>query len=161
MAKSQGYLAFTHLFNVLHEEKMEYTSVTNPRWADQSNTAILCEVQFTDDGFDDPVPFVATATDCTEHGPKIFTECMAGNYGPIAPWAPYVPDAEENKSMARQLLTMTDWVNQPDVYDPEINPHLTNRDEFIAYRAALRAILVNPVGGILDWPTKPTEQWSV
>lgn len=140
---------------------MEYTSVTNPRWADPANTAILCEVQFTNDGFDDPVPFVAVATDCTDHGPKIHAECLAGMYGPIADWTPYVPNSDENKNMAKMLLAQTDWVNQPDVYDPNITPHLTNRDEFIAYRAALRGIMVSAPAGILDWPTKPTEQWSV
>jgi hypothetical protein len=35
-----------------------------------------------------------------------------------------------------------------------------NHAAFISYRAALRAIAVNPQPGNLSWPVKPDEQWS-
>lgn len=71
-----------------------------------------------------------------------------------------VPTAEENKTIAMGLLAATDWVNQPDVTNPDINPHLLNHAAFITYRSQIRAIAINPVAGNLDWPVKPTEEWS-
>jgi hypothetical protein len=58
------------------------------------------------------------------------------------------------------LLKQTDWVNQPDVIDTSLTPHLLNRAEFITYRSSLRAIAINPTDGVLTWQTKPEEQWS-
>lgn len=75
-------------------------------------------------------------------------------------YAPTPTLAAQNKAEAERLLTATDWVNQPDVYDPANTPHLTNRNAFIAYRSQVRAIAVNPVDGNLDWPTEPTAVWS-
>ena len=76
------------------------------------------------------------------------------------PQPPAPPTADDNKNSAVSRLAATDWVNQPDVYDPSVNPHLANRDAFIAYRAAVRAVAVTPVAGNLDWPTEPTAVWS-
>lgn len=75
------------------------------------------------------------------------------------PAAP-VPTALQNKEVAVAKLAATDWVNQPDVYDPASTPHLTNRDAFLAYRSQARGIAVNPVEGNIDWPTEPTAVWS-
>lgn len=76
----------------------------------------------------------------------------------------HLPDpgasAASNKAEAERRLAATDWVNQPDVYDPANTPHLTNRDAFIVYRSQVRAIAVNPVAGNLNWPTEPTAVWS-
>lgn len=77
----------------------------------------------------------------------------------IAP-PPRVPTAEENKAKALALLASTDWVNQPDVYDPNVNPHLENRSEFITYRSQVREIAINPQPGNLNWPVEPTPIWS-
>jgi hypothetical protein len=71
-----------------------------------------------------------------------------------------VSTAEQNKAMAVARLAATDWVNEPDVYDPANTPHLTNRDAFLTYRAQVRVIAVTPVEGNLDWPTEPTAVWS-
>jgi hypothetical protein len=70
------------------------------------------------------------------------------------------PTAGENKKEAERRLAATDWVNQPDVYDPANTPHLLNRDDFLAYRAVVRGIAVNPSAGVLDWPVEPTDSWS-
>lgn len=67
---------------------------------------------------------------------------------------------EENKLMAMDLLSEVDWTQQPDVADPAITPHLTNKDAFTAYRAALRAIAVNPPVTVDPWPVKPDEVWA-
>lgn len=68
--------------------------------------------------------------------------------------------AEQNKLKAISLLRKTDWVNQPDVQDSNITPHLLNAQEFIAYRIEIRKIAINPVEGNLNWPTLPSAQWS-
>lgn len=83
--------------------------------------------------------------------------------GGVVEWKqtpPPTTPANQNKVKAERLLAETDWVNQPDVIDPNVNPHLLNHADFITYRAALRTIAVNPQPGVLVWPTKPQEQWS-
>ena len=75
---------------------------------------------------------------------------------------PQVPviTAEQNKQQAVQLLQQTDWVNQPDVTNTSLTPHLLNKQEFDTYRQAIRQIAVYPQAGELQWPQKPQEQWS-
>lgn len=65
-----------------------------------------------------------------------------------------------NKSIAAQLLSETDWVDIPAVSDPANNPHLVNRDGFNAYRLQLRGIAVTPPVTVDPWPVKPMEIWS-
>jgi hypothetical protein len=61
---------------------------------------------------------------------------------------------------ASRLLYETDWTTIPDVADPnKSNPYLTNSQEYIAYRSALRQLAVYPVANP-TWPTKPTSAWS-
>jgi hypothetical protein len=136
-----------------------YSQVKNPVWANAEHTAIDCEVDFghLDDEF---VPFTADPTDSMEYSKTIFDACVAGDYGPVAEYVPYVPTAEGNKQQAIQLLQATDWVNEPDVINTSLNPHLLNQGDFLVYRSQLRAIAVNPTAGNLDWPVKPQEQWS-
>lgn len=139
---------------------MNYSDVTNPQWGDAAQTVINCNVTFDDVG---EVPFTANPNDIYEHGRQIFADCVSGKYGAIAaytPPPPYVLTAQDNKAEAERRLQATDWVNQPDVYDPANTPHLTNRDAFLAYRSQVRAIAVNPVAGNLNWPTEPEAVWS-
>lgn len=81
---------------------------------------------------------------------------ITGSYPP----PPLPPTAEDNKATAIQLLSDTDWVNQPDVRNTAVNPHLLNGDEFDAYRVEVRKYAVYPVEGFIDFPVKPSEQWS-
>lgn len=76
------------------------------------------------------------------------------------PEPPAPPTAENNKNHAIWLLEQTDWVNQPDVRNTAVNPHLLNGDEFDAYRVAVRQYAVYPIDGYIDWPELPIEQWS-
>jgi len=141
---------------------MKYTQVKNPIWANAEHTEINCDVDF-DDLREELVPFTAVASGDYEHSHQIFAECVAGKYGEIAEYVeppPYITTAEDNKNIAKELLQQTDWVNQPDVIDTTLTPHLLNHSEFISYRSALRAIAVNSVEGNLEWPVKPQEQWS-
>jgi len=143
---------------------MSYSQVKDPVWANAENTAINCSVLF--DNQTAFLPFTAVPNGEPAYCAQIYTDCVDGKYGPVAPYAPpippapEIPTAEQNKSKAVQRLADTDWVNQPDVIDPNVNPHLLNHSEFIAYRAALRTIAVNPQPGVLVWPAKPQEQWS-
>lgn len=79
---------------------------------------------------------------------------------PPPPPPPEPPTAEQNKATAMGLLSATDWVNQPDVRDTAVSPHLTNGAEFDAYRLQVRQIAVYPVAGDLTWPPLPAEVWA-
>jgi hypothetical protein len=80
-------------------------------------------------------------------------------YTPPPPPIP-IPTAQENKEKAIRKLTKTDWVEFSSVTDPSSTPRLLNKDEFVAFRNSVRAIAVNPVDGLIDFPPYPTEQWS-
>ena len=143
---------------------MKYTQVKNPVWGNPEHTQINCEVDF-DDLKEEFVPFTADPTDPYNPASKeIFDACVAGEYGSVAEYAPPPPPppptAQDNKAKATRLLQATDWVNQPDVTNTSLNPHLLNQGDFLVYRSQLRAIAVNPTAGNLDWPVKPQEQWS-
>ena len=58
-----------------------------------------------------------------------------------------------NKAQAEKLLSETDWTQVADV-------PLLNKQEFADYRAAIRAIALNPPVIVENWATKPAEQWS-
>ena len=134
--------------------------ISNPRWANAEQTVIDCEIEHPVHGW---IPFTANPNDGEPLGKEVYDACVAGQAGPIAPYVPpppYVPPAAANKADAERRLQATDWVNQPDVYDPANTPHLTNRDAFIAYRSQVRAIAVNPVDGNLTWPSEPAAVWS-
>jgi hypothetical protein len=67
---------------------------------------------------------------------------------------------QANKAQASTLLQETDWVELPSVSDPASTPYLTNANEFLAYRSALRAIAVNPPTEPAVFPSKPDEVWE-
>lgn len=56
------------------------------------------------------------------------------------------------KEKAKELIAKTDWAALPDV-------GLVNQSDFIAYRAALRALIINPVADPV-FPTEPQPVWS-
>ena len=43
-------------------------------------------VQF--DQFDNPIPFTATLLDTTDYGPQLYSDTVAGKYGPIGDYVP-------------------------------------------------------------------------
>jgi len=61
--------------------------------------------------------------------------------------------ADQNKQMAMELLSNSDWSVLSDV-------NLVNKAEWESYRTALRVIARNPQDGDINWPTKPQEIWS-
>lgn len=80
---------------------------------------------------------------------------------PPPPPPPSPPTAEENKATAIGLLQQTDWTTIPDVSDPtKSNPYLSNANDFVTYRNAVRQYALNPVAGYITWPTLPQEVWT-
>ena len=57
-----------------------------------------------------------------------------------------------NKDTASRLLKETDWTQALDV-------SLNNKQEFIDYRAMLRAIAINPPARRATFPNKPKSVW--
>ena len=55
-------------------------------------------------------------------------------------------------SQAKALLQASDWASLPDV-------NLTNKSDFVAYRATLRNLVLNPVTNPV-FPTEPQPVWS-
>jgi hypothetical protein len=68
------------------------TSLSSPRWANAEQTMIDCEITTSQFG-DEVLPFTASQNDVEAHGRAIFTDIVAGNYGPIAEYvAPPEPE---------------------------------------------------------------------
>jgi hypothetical protein len=61
---------------------------------------------------------------------------------------------DECKKQAKKLLADTDWALVADAA-----ASLINQADFIAYRAAIRALAINPVANP-SFPSVPTAQWS-
>lgn len=77
------------------------------------------------------------------------------------PADPLPPTAEQNKQTAVYKLQATDWTTIPDVGDPtKSNPYLSNVEEFVVYRNAVRQYAINPVPGNINWPTVPQDVWT-
>jgi hypothetical protein len=73
---------------------------------------------------------------------------------------PLPPTVEENKMTASGKLFQTDWTTIPDVSDPtKSNPYLSNTQDFVGYRNAVRQYAVYPIAGNIDWPMVPTAVW--
>lgn len=77
------------------------------------------------------------------------------------PTPPAPPTAAQNKTTAIAKLQATDWATIPDVADPaKSNPYLSNSQDFVTYRNAVRQYAINPVSGDINWPATPQEIWT-
>jgi hypothetical protein len=86
--------------------------------------------------------------------------CMTKWTEANTPVPPQLPTAEQNKQTAVNKLEVTDWATIPDVADPaKSNPYLSNAQDFVTYRNAVRQYAVYPVAGNISWPTVPQEVW--
>lgn len=65
----------------------QLTSLTSPRWADQANTVIDCNITTSQFG-NEVLPFTASPNDPEPHGRAIFADLVAGKYGAIADYTP-------------------------------------------------------------------------
>jgi len=130
---------------------MNYTNITNLKWATDDHSSIDCTVDFEVYG---PTHFTANPNDSTNHGVEIFNDCVNGKYGLIAEYVPPAPPTnEELSNMIRfernRLLSTTDWTQLPDV------PQAT-KDLWATYRQSLRDITTQS-GFPTDvvWPSQP------
>jgi hypothetical protein len=109
--------------------------------------------------FNEPIPNEEIST-----LPSWATCCMtkwADANTPVPPPDPLPPTAEQNKTAATIKLQATDWATIPDVADPaKSNPYLSNAQDFITYRNAVRQYAVYPVAGDINWPDVPQEVWA-
>jgi len=87
--------------------------------------------------------------------------CMTKWTEANTPVPPAPPTAAQNKTTAVNKLQATDWTTIPDVGDPtKSNPYLSNVQDFVVYRNAVRQYAINPVAGDINWPTLPQEVWT-
>jgi hypothetical protein len=87
--------------------------------------------------------------------------CMAKWDQANQPPDPAPPTAEQNKETAVTKLQETDWATIPDVADPiKSNPYLSNAQDFVVYRNAVRQYAVYPAAGDINWPAVPQEVWT-
>jgi hypothetical protein len=87
--------------------------------------------------------------------------CMTKWTDANTPVPPTPPTAEQNKQIAVSKLKATDWTTIPDVGDPtKSNPYLSNVQDFVTYRNAVRQYAINPVAGDINWPALPQEVWT-
>jgi hypothetical protein len=87
--------------------------------------------------------------------------CMTKWNEANTPVPPQPPTAEQNKQTAVNKLKGTDWATIPDVADPlKSNPYLSNAQDFVTYRNAVRQYAVYPVAGNINWPAVPQEVWT-
>jgi len=61
---------------------MQYTHVSNPRWANPEKTMIDMDVIF--EGIPDVVPFTASPDDPMDYGRELFDRAVKGDFGPVA-----------------------------------------------------------------------------
>lgn len=87
--------------------------------------------------------------------------CMAKWTEANTPVPPAPPTTEQNKQTAVSKLQATDWATIPDVADPaKSNPYLSNAQDFVTYRNAIRQYAINPIAGNINWPSVPQEIWA-
>ena len=130
---------------------MEYTNVTNPKWANAEHTLIECVVDFVEHG---PSPFGAVASGDLAHTHEIFERCVNGDFGPIVEYVPPPLSTQEQlvngiRFRRNELLQQSDWTQLPDV------PQAT-KDLWATYRQSLRDITTQS-GFPTDvvWPSQP------
>lgn len=63
-------------------------SLSNPQYTNAEGNSIYCIVKFAH--LSESVPFAATSYDPESYGVQIYNDCVAGVYGPIAPYVPPV-----------------------------------------------------------------------
>jgi len=84
------------------------------------------------------------------------TKWTEANNPPVVP-----PTAAQNKTFASQKLYETDWTTIPDVGDPtKSNPYLSNVQDFVTYRNTIRQYAINPIAGVINWPSIPQTIWT-
>jgi len=135
----------------IEDKTMQLEYAKNPHWANAEHTMIDLTVRFAE--IPEDLPFTASPHDCEAHGRDIYAKAIAGEFGVIAEFVPYVPTKEEKAEDVRaerdRLLAATDWTQLPDV--PE-----AVRQAWSVYRQALRDVpQQTSFPDAVAWPEKP------
>ena len=130
---------------------MNYTNISNLKWANAEQTALDATVEFEGIG---AVPFTAHPDDVEQHGREIFARASTGEFGSIAPYVRNI-EAEWNmiRTIRNQLISASDWTQFPDA---QANLSTEQKAAWATYRQALRDITetyVDPKDVV--WPEKP------
>jgi hypothetical protein len=90
--------------NFLKDNNMQstLTSLSNPRWSNAEQTRIDCEITTSQFG-EEVLPFTADKNDVEPHGRAIFSNLVAGKYGPIAEYVPLPEPAQPTTEGAQTL----------------------------------------------------------
>lgn len=132
---------------------VSYSAVTTPKYTNAEGTRIEATVVFDHllGAYPNGVTFCAAVDDCEPHGREIFSRCVAGDFGPVAQYAP--PSEDQQSAYVRiqrdALLVQTDWTQLPDVPD-------ATKTKWASYRQELRDVTLQegfPYNVI--WPTPP------
>lgn len=121
----------------METEKTEwpFQSVRDPEWC--SPNQIRARVRLPGDA--EECFYVCDPKDCVPHSCELFRRCVAGEFGPVAPYVPPTPEQirigkSRHLRMERdQRIAATDWTQFPDV--PE-----STRALWKPYRQALRDV---------------------
>lgn len=139
---------------------MKIINVRAPVWVDSKKNSIRVEVMF--EGLREWTPFCATVGDGSEHGKKLWEECVAGKYGPVS--ENYLITDQQiaeyrveslNRKRSELLLQATAWesgVRVMKAADAEIRLNELDR-----YREALMRLEEQP-----EYPQRvkfPTPPW--
>jgi hypothetical protein len=89
---------------------IKYTEVSGPSFADAEHTRINCLVMFPSLSRD-AMPFTAAEVDPgAEHSEEIFARCLAGEFGPVAPFEEVQPVRRAETSATVKAI-----LDRPDV----------------------------------------------
>jgi len=80
-----------------------YTQVKNPKWANEQQTAIDCDVNFNHLP-DEFVPFTADPSDVMEYSADIFNRCVAEEFGEIGEYVAPPPPPAPSKPTKEELM---------------------------------------------------------
>jgi hypothetical protein len=78
---------------------MEYTTVTNVRWANRNRSYFDCDVTFVDLG---TVSYTPNPNDPEAHSREIYARCVAGEFGPIAEYVLQPDEYPQPEPIANQ-----------------------------------------------------------
>lgn len=123
---------------------MNIISARNPAWVDDQQTKIQLLVVFDEIGTE--TPFTTSASATTTYGQILFAKALAGEYGPVAP---YAPDLSALKASKRGRLTAAyfDAMQTPVTYNG--NPYQTDLSSQATLSKTITALLYTaavPVG---------------
>lgn len=136
---------------------MDYTKVTDLKYASADGSAIDCMVKFS--GMEEAIPFTATADDSTSYGVKIYEEAVAGEWGKIAKYTDPASNPsfiqKQNQSMKAHLLEEAESAIAPLTravkYDIATDAEKSALEAWERYTVLLSRVDVdNPV-----WPDVP------